>query len=163
MDHFLHRCTHDAFYKNRNTIKGVDHPCSACAKCIKNRLYDPDPCEVCSQWLKHIKENSVDAENSGSLWVKWNRSLVSAWKHNKVPNYLVPGVDNYAYMGGHWKVRPLGAFVAGRWFDKGNNQPCYKCAPCVKHRPYDKCHVCSNGWQKLKKIVRVQYRLVNFE
>ena len=93
MDHFLHRCTHDAFYKNKNTIKGVDHPCSACAKCIKNRLYDPDPCEVCSQWLKHIKENSVDAENSGSLWVKWNRSLVSAWKHNKVPSYLVPGVD----------------------------------------------------------------------
>ena len=95
MDHFLHRCTHDAFYKNRNTIKGVDHPCSACAKCIKNRLYDPDPCEVCSQWLKHIKENenSVEAENGGSLWVKWNRSLVSAWKHNKVPNYLVPGVD----------------------------------------------------------------------
>ena len=74
-------------------IKGVDHHCSACAKCIKNRLYDPDPCEVCSQWLKHIKENSVEAESSGSRWVKWNRSLVSAWKHNTVPNYLVPGVD----------------------------------------------------------------------
>ena len=81
------------FYKNKNTIKDVDHPCSACAKCIKNRLYDPDPCEVCSQWLKHIKENSVEAESSGSRWVKWNRSLVSAWKHNTVPNYLVPGVD----------------------------------------------------------------------
>ena len=81
------------FYKNKNTIKDVDHPYSACAKCIKNRLYDPDPCEVCSQWLKHIKENSVEAESSGSRWVKWNRSLVSAWKHNTVPNYLVPGVD----------------------------------------------------------------------
>ena len=80
---FAPRWTTDAFYKNGNTIKGVDFPCSACAKCIKNRLYDPDPCEVCSQWLKHIKENSVEAENSGSLWVIWNRSLVSAWKHNK--------------------------------------------------------------------------------
>ena len=69
-----------------NTIK-------ACAKCIKNRLYDSDPYEVCSQWLKHIKENSVETESSGSRWVKWNRSLVSAWKHNTVQNYLVPGVD----------------------------------------------------------------------
>ena len=87
------RCVFRRSTKNKNTIKDVDHPCSACAKCIKNRLYDPDPCEVCSQWLKHIKENSVEAESSGSRWVKWNRSLVSAWKHNTVPNYLVPGVD----------------------------------------------------------------------
>ena len=93
MDHYLHRCTHDAFYKHRNTIKSVDHPCPACAKCLKNRLYDPDPCEVCSKWLQNIKDNSVEAETSGSLWVKWNRSLVSMWKHNKVPNYLVPEVD----------------------------------------------------------------------
>ena len=87
------RCVFRRSTKNKNTTKDVDHPCSACAKCIKNRLYDPDPCEVCSQWLKHIKENSVEAESSGSRWVKWNRSLVSAWKHNTVPNYLVPGVD----------------------------------------------------------------------
>ena len=28
MDHFLHRCQHDSFYTHRNTLKGVDHPCS---------------------------------------------------------------------------------------------------------------------------------------
>ena len=49
-----------------NTIKDVDHPCSACAKLIKNRLCDSDPYEVCSQWLKHIRENGVEAESSGS-------------------------------------------------------------------------------------------------
>ena len=70
MDHFLHRCQHDAFYTNKNTLKGVDHPCSTCAKCVTNRLYDPDPCEVCSKWLKNIKEKGVSAEKSGSLWVK---------------------------------------------------------------------------------------------
>ena len=48
---------------------------------------------MCSQWLKNIKENGVDAEKSGSMWVKWNRSLVGSWKHNKVQRYLVPGVD----------------------------------------------------------------------
>ena len=48
---------------------------------------------MCSKWLQNIKDNSVEAETSGSLWVKWNRSLVSTWKHNKVPNYLVPEVD----------------------------------------------------------------------
>ena len=30
-------------------------------------------------------------------------------------------------------------------YDKGNDHPCYKCAPRVKHRPYDKCQVCKNG------------------
>ena len=48
------------------------------------------------------------------------------------------------------------------YYDKGNDHPCYKCAPCVKHRPYDpdKCQVYTNGWKKLKKIVRVQHRVV---
>ena len=70
MEHFLHRCQHDAFYTNKNMLKGVDHPCSACAKCVTNRLYDPDPCEVCTKWLQDIKEKGVSAEKSGSLWVK---------------------------------------------------------------------------------------------
>ena len=58
---------------------------------------------------KHIKENSVEAESSGSRWVKWNRSLVGAWKHNTVPNFS-RSWGWYAYMGGHWKVRPLEVF-----------------------------------------------------
>ena len=93
MDHFLHQCQHDAFYTHRNTLKGVDHPCSACAKCVTNRLYDPDPCEVCTKWLQDIKDKGVSAEKSGSLWVKWNRSLVASWKHDKVLQYNKPEVD----------------------------------------------------------------------
>ena len=92
MDHFLHRCQHDAFYTNKNTLKGVDHPFSACAKCVTNRLYDPDPCEVCTKWLQDIKEKGVSAEKSGSIWLKWNRSLVASWKHNKVLQYIKPEV-----------------------------------------------------------------------
>ena len=100
------------FYKNKNTIKDVDHPCSACAKCIKNRLYDPDPCEVCSQWLKHIKENSVEAESSGSRWVKMEQILGECVETHYSAK-LSRSWGWYAYMGGHWKVRPLEVFVAG--------------------------------------------------
>ena len=81
-DHFLHLCQHDAFYANKNTAKGVDHLCYKCSKCVTNRLYDPDPCQVCTTWLQDIEGNSVSAGKSSDLWVKWNRSLVSFWKHN---------------------------------------------------------------------------------
>ena len=87
MDRYLHRCNHDAFYMHRHTLKNLDHPCIACAPCVTDRLYDPDPCEVCSKWLKNIKDNNVEAESSSSHWLKWNRSLVGYWKHNRTVPY----------------------------------------------------------------------------
>ena len=93
MDHYLHRCNHDAFYKHRNTLKNVDHPCPTCATCVKDRLYDPDPCGVCSKWLQNIKDKNVEAETSSSLWLKWNRSLVGNWKHNRAIPYNDSDID----------------------------------------------------------------------
>ena len=82
-EQFNHRCHHDSFYVQK-TAKGVDHPCYNCTTCVKNHLYDPDDRVVCSKWLKMIKENGDSAKKYGELWVKWNRFLVSIWKHNKV-------------------------------------------------------------------------------
>ena len=48
---------------------------------------------LCLSWLENIKENSSVAQTCGDLWVKWNRSLVSIWKHNKVMLYSDPCVD----------------------------------------------------------------------
>ena len=93
MDRYLHRCNHDAFYTHRNTLKHLDHPCLTCATCVTDRLYDPDPCEVCSKWLKNIKDNNVEAESSSSLWMKLNRSLVGYWKHNRTIPYNDPNID----------------------------------------------------------------------
>ena len=92
-ERFLHRCKHDSFYTNKTTAKGVDHPCYKCAQCVRNRLYDPEKCQVCLMWLEKIKENGVEAKQCCDLWVKWNRSLVSIWKHNKVVMYADPKVD----------------------------------------------------------------------
>ena len=44
-------------------------------------------------WLEKIKEKSSDNLRCSDLWVKWNRSLVSIWKHNKVVLYSDPCVD----------------------------------------------------------------------
>ena len=78
----------------------MDHPCYRCAKCVTNRLYDPDLCKVCTTWLKNINENSASAGKSSDLWIKWNRSLVSIWKHNKVVQYNKPDIDMIVWADG---------------------------------------------------------------
>ena len=47
---------------------------------------------MCVCWLEKIKEKSCDSLRCSDLWVKWNRSLVSIWKHNVVL-YSDPNVD----------------------------------------------------------------------
>ena len=48
---------------------------------------------MCTKWLQDIEDNGVSAEKSGSLWVKWNWSLVASWKHNNVLQYNKLEVD----------------------------------------------------------------------
>ena len=48
---------------------------------------------MCVSWLEKIKEKSSDNLRCCDLWVKWNRSLVSIFKHNKVVLYSDPSVD----------------------------------------------------------------------
>ena len=78
------------FYSNKTTAKGVDHLCYKYKKCVQNRLYDPDLCSESLLWLEMIKENYSDAKQCGELWVKWNRSLVTIWKQDKVVLYKWP-------------------------------------------------------------------------
>ena len=117
------------FYKKQKHDQRRWPPLFRLCKMYKEPSLRLGPYEVCSQWLKHIKENSVEAESSGSRWVKWNRSLVSAWKHNTGAK-LSRSRGWYAYMGGHWKVRPLEVFVAGHRPPTG-----YRPATLAKNAP----------------------------
>ena len=48
---------------------------------------------MCSKWLQNIKDKNVEAETSSSLWLKWNRSLVGNWNHNRAIPYNDSDID----------------------------------------------------------------------
>ena len=153
------------FYKKQKHDQRRWPPLFRLCKMYKEPSLRPRPLwRVFPVVKKHIKENSVEAESSGSRWVKWNRSLVSAWKHNTVPNYLVPGVDMLIWA-------DTEKFALWKFFVAGHRPPTgYRPATLAKNAPLVSntglmisVTCCSNGWQKLKTIARVEYRLVNCE
>ena len=95
---YLYRCDHSGWYNKGPVLKGLDHPCSKCAKCItRSHLYDPKNCPACCQHLRSAQKSGPEGDHAKHQYSKWEGTMINKWRNSRVEEYLPTSVTSFIW------------------------------------------------------------------